>query len=525
MLTNVVFRGVSGLCFVLAFTSSVSVAGGSRLRETQKATRAQTWPFSDDTSDKPKEAYVVDWQEADASEHKETAAAEKESHPDAAHEETKPSIEEALRKRIEQVTASNKAAEAKPASFTNFKQILHNFQNVQYFADFKIGGQHIAGIFDTGSFELLVRSSKCEACVHPTPPYDAKKSGTFTKNGTMTQHVFGSGPCMSSMGFDDVSVGPLVSKQQAFWEIVQHQIPVLDQAKFAAIVGIGPNFAFGNTEKTLLMSFGIDEFSICLQRETGADGYLTWGPTLVPISFDVATAAVIGKHHWAARLHDVTFVKPMAGNHLSQLPCGGETGCVAIVDSGTSLIAAPGLALMQLSEQIPPINEDCSNLHELPTLHFQIDGNNFELPPQAYVMRVTGATLEANDIWDILFFKPKIRKVNMCMPAFMQLDMMSQFGPVWILGMPFFRYYHTTFDRVSQTLRFATAGPGCEPLPYVKNGSPKQTGQTSNHTESLLGVHKGEAMQPMDVDIAALMPPTLSGMMDFPFATGGVMDL
>ena len=60
------------------------------------------------------------------------------------------------------------------------------------------------------------------------------------------------------------------------------------------------------------------------------------------------------------------------------------------------------------------VKEDCSNLHELPTMFFEIDGHRMELPPQAYVMRVTGATLEADDIWDILFFKPKIRQFQFC---------------------------------------------------------------------------------------------------------------
>ena len=89
---------------------------------------------------------------------------------------------------------------------------------------------------------------------------------------------------------------------------------------------------------------------------------------------------------------------------------------------------------MQLSQQIPPINEDCSNLHLLPPLRFKIDGQMLELPPQAYVMRVTGASMEANDLWDVLFFKPKVRKTDMCMPAFMQIDMETTHGPAWILG-------------------------------------------------------------------------------------------
>jgi hypothetical protein len=396
-----------------------------------------------------------------------------------------------------------------------YRQTLHNYQNVQYYADFTIGGQELTGIFDTGSFELLVRSSRCGHCVHPTPPYDRKKSATYGENGTVTKHVFGSGPCVSVMGYETVSVGPdMHSKGQAFWEITDHRIQVLDTAKFAAIVGIGPNFAYGNTEKTLLMSYGVDEFSICLQKPSGAVGFLTWGPTddseLGP--GDMVSAKVVGKHHWVTHLRNVTFAGSKANG-----PCGPGEGCAAIIDSGTSLIAAPGIALMQLGEQIPPIAEDCSNLHELPVLEFDIDGHKFELPPQAYVMRVTGATLEADNIWDILFFKPKMRKLDMCMPAFMQMDMMSQFGPVWILGMPFFRYYHTTFDRKKEEMRFARAGDGCEVKPL----------QASN-ASSLLSVEsrrRSAEYKPMDVEVRSLLPPTLSGMMDFPFSNQGELDL
>lgn len=392
----------------------------------------------------------------------------------------------------------------------SYRQTLHNYQNVQYFADFVIGGQKIAGIFDTGSFELLVRSSRCGHCVHPTPPYDHKSSPTFLANGTVGKHVFGSGPCISVLGYESVSVGPsLHSEHQAFWEIIDHRISVLDSAKFAAIVGIGPNFAQGNTEKTLLMSYGITEFSVCLQKKPGSPGFLTWGkeeeqPT--------ARARVVGKHHWVTPLHNVTFDPPKS--HLAAVPCGTESGCAAIIDSGTSLIAAPGIALMQLSEQIPQIMEDCSNLDKLPTLHFVIDGQPFSLPPQAYVMRVTGASLEADDIWDILFFKPKLRRLDMCMPAFMQIDMMSQFGPVWILGMPFFRYYHTTFDRTKKEMRFAHAGPDCQPQPY-----------RANRTESLLAVDLSLERTAMDVAVDSLLPPTLSGMMDFPYENKGELEL
>jgi hypothetical protein len=390
-----------------------------------------------------------------------------------------------------------------------YRQILHNFQNVQYYGDFMLGGQKIQGIFDTGSFELLVRSSRCKSCAHPTSPYDRSLSGTYEKNGTVAKHVFGSGPCISMKGYEEVSVGPFESQKQAFWEIMAHSIQALDTAKFAAIVGIGPNFAYGNTDRTLLMSFGVEEFSVCLQKASGSNGYLTWGPVAKPDYKDkhYARADVIGKHHWVARMRNVSFA-PQAGvdasaNEVS--PCTQE-GCAAIIDSGTSLIAAPAEALMRLSGQIPPILEDCSNLHELPDLHFNIDGTDFALPPEAYVMRITGAMLEADSIWDILFFKPKIRKVNMCMPGFMTIDMVSKNGPVWILGMPFFRYFHTTFDRERQTMHFAVAGPDCQPKPYKVNGTAD--------TKALLAMSPGAPRQPMDIDVHAIVPPTLSEMAD-----------
>jgi len=343
------------------------------------------------------------------------------------------------------------------------------------------------------------------------------------------------------LGYETVSVGHLKAETQAFWEITSHSIEVLNAAKFAAIVGIGPNFAYGNTEKTLLMSFGVDEFSICLQKPRGSPGYLTWGPTEGLERHQFATAKVYGRHHWATKLTGVSFRpielkgekaeskvgaepnanatkagKVNAGKQKAAFletpatedkaadvyPCG-DTPCSAIIDSGTSLIAAPGAALVQLSAQIPAINEDCSNLHDLPNLRFIIDGTEFVLPPQAYVMRVTGATLAANDIWDVLFFKPKIRKLDMCMPAFMQMDMMSKAGPIWILGMPFFRYYHTTFDRTNEQMHFAIAGPNCEPRPFK-----------SNHSQSLISFSAHDS-QPLEVDINSIVPPTLSEMIDF----------
>ncbi len=93
---------------------------------------------------------------------------------------------------------------------------MHDYQHVQYFTDFKIGEQDIAGIVDPGSFECLVRSARCQHCAHPAPPYNHAKSLTYVKNGTVTKHVFGSGPCISMMGYATVMKQ---SQIQVKWEV------------------------------------------------------------------------------------------------------------------------------------------------------------------------------------------------------------------------------------------------------------------------------------------------------------------
>merc|ERR1719265_30501 len=145
-------------------------------------------------------------------------------------------------------------------------------------------------------------------------------------------------------------------------------------------------------------------------------------------------------------------------------------------------------------------------------------------------MKISGAVMEANSVWDLLFFKPKLKQLNMCIPAFMQMDKMSQFGPVWILGMPFFRYYHSTFDRrpgKEPEIHFATATEKCDWEPYknpaaaankAKTEAEKKK-ETPDATLAAIRAVVEEARDPEDlmpesVDIDAIVPPTLSSLLD-----------
>ena len=85
-------------------------------------------------------------------------------------------------------------------------------------------------------------------------------------------------------------------------------------------------------------------------------------------------------------------------------------GCAAVLDSGTSLIAAPSYALQGLAFIVPQVHENCSNFEEMPTLELHLGGRRVLLPPEAYIFRLTGTLAEARSVWDILHFKPKVGK-------------------------------------------------------------------------------------------------------------------
>jgi hypothetical protein len=158
---------------------------------------------------------------------------------------------------------------------------------------------------------------------------------------------------------------------------------------------------------------------------------------------------------------------------------------------------------------VPGVQKSCAVLCKFERHRLTVrssSGKDYTLPPSAYVMRVKGGALEAKNVWDILFFKPKIQKLDMCMPAFMTMDFEDEHGPMWIMGMPFFRYYHSSFNRAKREMHFATAGPNCEPMPFelAKNSTALLDTRDKNHAD----------FQPFDVDLSLLIPPTLSSMID-----------
>lgn len=331
---------------------------------------------------------------------------------------------------------------------------MESYRGLQYHATVRLGNQAFAAIFDTGSFETMVMSSHCQRCskLPGVETYQSGLSHSFVSGGgDEAMHEFGSGPVLARQDMETTCVGStdeaadLCAERVPFWQVLDHNLSVWesDQTSFAAIVGLGhPDRlvglkAEGASSDQLLERLRVERFGVCAGPSTDEPGWLDISPPLGPHFEEIA---VVGVAYWAVKLTDVILGQAGGSRSVCWPSCG------ALVDTGFSLIGAPAAHIAALRPVLDTIKPDCSNLFELPTLELSLGGVKVELPPSAYVLEP--------------------RHLGKCAPGIQEVDMGSQFGPVWILGMPFFRRYYTVFDREGPRLHVAPAGVGCKPAPH-----------------------------------------------------------
>lgn len=105
-----------------------------------------------------------------------------------------------------------------------------------------------------------------------------------------------------------------------------------------------------------------------------------------------------------------------------------------VVDTGTSLIIGPPEFLDNIGSKLT-VAEDCSNLDTLPTVHFYIDGRDYPLKPEEYVIRVNYMGSE------------------FCLMGIWEMDKY----PFVILGDVFLHTYYSVFDMEKERVGFARA--------------------------------------------------------------------
>eukprot|EP00930_Biecheleria_cincta_P104015 TRINITY_DN96148_c0_g1_i1.p1 TRINITY_DN96148_c0_g1~~TRINITY_DN96148_c0_g1_i1.p1 ORF type:complete len:461 (-),score=88.99 TRINITY_DN96148_c0_g1_i1:54-1436(-) len=387
---------------------------------------------------------------------------------------------------------------------SNYDLKLDNHLNVQYSGKFTIGEQELPVIYDTGSFEVLVLSTLCTACQRSLQMYDSKHSLSYRgAEQIVADHEFVSGNVVTAEGFETLRLGrkdsPVVTTNMTIWQVKSHELAFwkTGNAIFSGIVGLShvktiPQGFSGDFRqpKSMLEEMHLDSFGICFERGSSsgyAPGWLKFGPTISAAAKDAGfqSVDVSGDSHWATKLSQ--FKVDIDGLDTSKM-C--KPSCGALIDSGTSLLTFPRSASHITEALKNKVKSDCSNLDKLPTLYFELDGAEVVLPPRAYIFKVKTHT-----------------GGFMCKGAFMKVDKESQFGEVFILGMPFLRYYFTVFDRAKKQVHIARSTENCQ----VARGPVSLLAHSNNQSAVMgkagLGLTKADFTEPTPADLDFAIAP------------------
>uniref|UniRef100_A0A1I8C1T3 Peptidase A1 domain-containing protein n=1 Tax=Meloidogyne hapla TaxID=6305 RepID=A0A1I8C1T3_MELHA len=284
---------------------------------------------------------------------------------------------------------------------------LSDYGNTQYYGKIEIGNppQSFNVLFDTGSSNLWIPCSNCNssACIQHNR-FKCSNSTSCTHTGKSFTIQYGTGSATGELLNDTVcfgneSLGICTDKNQGFGCATSEPGQTFEDAAFDGILGMAWNsISVGLVSQPLTQIFKNDQlcnekrFAFCLTS-------ISLGPLLL-----------------------------------------SSTNASAILDTGTSLIAGPSSIINKIHTKIGAknylsgwLNLNCSTIDKLPSIHFNIGGNNFTLDPSDYVIQIDTVT---------------------CLSGFASVDLN---GNMWILGDLFITKWYTIFDHENKRVGLAEA--------------------------------------------------------------------
>ncbi|KAG5196412.1 hypothetical protein JEQ12_011098, partial [Ovis aries] len=250
--------------------------------------------------------------------------------------------------------------------------------------------QEFQVVFDTGSSDLWVPSDLCTSPARSTKiMFRHLQSSTFRPTNKTFRIAYETGRMKGVVARDTVRIGNLVSTDQPFglsmaeygfghWRFDgvlglnypnlsrSGAIPIFDKLKNEGAIS-EPVFAFylskDKQEGSVVMFGGVDH--------SYYKGELNWVP-------------LIRAGDWSVHMDRIIMKKEV-------IAC--SDGCSALVDTGTSLIQGPGRLVNKIHTLIgaklwrSQRYVSCSVVNTLPSIIFTINGINYPVPAQAYILK------------------------------------------------------------------------------------------------------------------------------------------
>ncbi|KAF9328868.1 Vacuolar protease A [Podila minutissima] len=319
---------------------------------------------------------------------------------------------------------------------------LHSIGTVSgYYGQVQIGNppQSFDVVFDTGSSDLWIPSSKCqeEGCLSHQRFVGASSSTYETTNPEKPFEIeYGTGDVTGVISEDIVTMGDVPSKSPVRFAESLTSSTLFNRAVFDGVFGLAyqemsssgeiPPFLAMTEQKAMrngvfgfYMGKGKGELSL-----GGYDGSKIAGN-------EVLWSKVIKKGYWEIKMQKVK------SDNADIL----KTPVHAIVDTGTTQIIMPvDLARHLHSKVLPGAKHIHDGIYSLPcngegmpTIRFQIEGKYLEVPPSMYTLQEVAP--------------------GRCMSGFAgeEVD-----GTAWILGDVFLRGVYSIFDFDNDRVGFGT---------------------------------------------------------------------
>ena len=350
----------------------------------------------------------------------------------------------------------------KPKNQNSYNEIL-NKKITEYSGKIIIGNppQEFEFLFDTGSANIIVTSNLClnEGCENKKK-YNSSASKTYKQIFHIDQFVndlirnpkerdkiyvnFGTGRIKNYLSYENICLGNkvLCANQIILLEAYELSSIPFSQVSFDGIIGLSFTYLSINKQANFIemlfeqkkinkrlfsFYFNINDNKNSSLNIGGIDnnnfiGKITW-------------CDVISENYWEIKIDSIKYDNEII------IDCENNNNfCSGIIDTGTSMIAAPSDIYNKLDKKLQ-VDFNCNNINLLKNLIIKISGVEFILEPNFYILKIPD-TLSYNDN---------------CLSAIMQIDNLNNNDQTIILGLPFLKKYYNIFDRDNKKIGFALA--------------------------------------------------------------------